>query len=197
MAIHYGAQDKFMLPLKLTKHRSKHFPNAPYLWVCTVVSDILRSAELHPTDHFTDTHLGNVSSRKLRQTGLPRGKLEFPLCSVTAFNARKIRGIKTPTLRYINLLLKWGRKHKTLLRQNKIKLSVYPCWCPFMFQKWKTSVTGGTDESWLLSTNTLKEPLKKSTVRSKWRTWEQGHMKAFPNISGSLLISQSIISLSL
>lgn len=65
-----------------------------------------------------------------------------------------------------------------------------------MFQIWKTSVTGETDASWLLSTNTLKEPLKKSTVRSKWRTWEQGHIKAFPNILGSPFISQSIISLS-
>lgn len=31
MAIHYGFQDKFMLSLNLTKHRNKHFPNAPYL----------------------------------------------------------------------------------------------------------------------------------------------------------------------
>lgn len=32
MAIHYGFQDKFMLSLNLTKHRNKHFPNAPYLF---------------------------------------------------------------------------------------------------------------------------------------------------------------------
>ena len=32
MAIHYGFQDKFMLPLNVTKHRNKHFPNAPYLF---------------------------------------------------------------------------------------------------------------------------------------------------------------------
>lgn len=57
-----------------------------------------------------------------------------------------------------------------------------------MFQKLKTSVTRETDASWFLSTNTLKEPLKKSTVRSKWRTWEQGH-------KNGPLILESIISL--
>lgn len=32
MAIHYGFQDNFVLPLNVTKHRNKHFPNAPYLF---------------------------------------------------------------------------------------------------------------------------------------------------------------------
>lgn len=115
MDIHYGVQDKFMLPLKLTKHRSNHFPNAPYLWVCRIV---LKSADLRPPDHFTDTHLGNVSSCKPRQRGLPRGKLEFPLCSVTAFNARKIRGIQTPTFQVIlTSSSSEGKTNKTLLRQ--------------------------------------------------------------------------------
>lgn len=58
-----------------------------------------------------------------------------------------------------------------------------------MFQKWKTSVTGETDASWFASVNTSKEPLKKSTVGSKRRTWQQGHIKA-------VLFSASIISLS-
>lgn len=65
-----------------------------------------------PPDHFTDTHLGKVCSCELRQRGLPRGKLEFPLCSVTTFNTRKRRGNKTPTLQVILTSYKSEAKNK-------------------------------------------------------------------------------------
>lgn len=56
MAVHYGPQDKFMLSLNVTKHRNKHFTNAPSTEQRAEErdgSDILRP------DHFPDTHHGN------------------------------------------------------------------------------------------------------------------------------------------
>lgn len=99
MAIHYGFQDKFMLSLNLTKHRNKHFPNAPYLRSrvarqrCHLAAESLKASGLHRLDHFTDKNLGNVSPRRLQQLApvsghpwAPTGKMEFPLCFVTAIN---------------------------------------------------------------------------------------------------------------
>lgn len=60
--------------------------------------------------------------------------------------------------------------------------------------KWKW---GETEASWLLSTNTFKEPLKRQQFGCKRRSWKQGHQNWSPCalIATTLFILASIISL--